>query len=306
MQKVIESIGVGKKFGATQALNDISFEVNESEIFGFIGPDGAGKTTLFRIIATLLLPDEGEMKVLGLDAKKGFKELRSNIGYMPGRFSLYQDLSVEENLNFYATVFGTTVQENYDLISDIYSHIEPFKKRLAGKLSGGMKQKLALSCALIHKPRLLVLDEPTTGVDAVSRSEFWSMLAKLRKHNITIIVSTPYMDEAMKCDRVALIQNGRILSIDTPQKIREGFSKRLYRIRAQNKYKLIIALRKYPNTNTAYSFGDSIHVTFIDNAPGESLPGFLESEGISGVTIEESGAGIEDRFLELMNIGTTA
>jgi len=306
MQKVIESIGVGKKFGATQALNDISFEVSESEIFGFIGPDGAGKTTLFRIIATLLLPDEGEMKVLGLDAKKGFKELRSNIGYMPGRFSLYQDLSVEENLNFYATVFGTTVQENYDLISDIYSHIEPFKKRLAGKLSGGMKQKLALSCALIHKPRLLVLDEPTTGVDAVSRSEFWSMLAKLRKYNITIIVSTPYMDEAMKCDRVALIQNGRILSIDTPQKIREGFSKRLYRIRAQNKYKLIIALRKYPNTNTAYSFGDSIHVTFIDNAPGDSLPGFLESEGISGVTIEESGAGIEDRFLELMNIGTTA
>ena len=300
MQKVIESIGVGKNFGATQALNDISFEVNESEIFGFIGPDGAGKTTLFRIIATLLLPNEGEMKVLGLDAAKGFKELRSNIGYMPGRFSLYQDLSVEENLNFYATVFGTTVKENYDLISDIYSHIEPFKKRLAGKLSGGMKQKLALSCALIHKPRLLVLDEPTTGVDAVSRSEFWSMLAKLRKYNITIIVSTPYMDEAMKCDRVALIQNGRILSIDTPQKIREGFRKRLYRIRAQNKYKLIIALRKYPDTNTAYSFGDSIHVTFIDNAPGDSLPAFLESEGITGVTIEESGAGIEDRFLELM------
>jgi len=306
MQKVIESFRVGKKFGETQALNDISFEVNESEIFGFIGPDGAGKTTLFRIIATLLLPDEGEMKVLGLDATKGFKELRSNIGYMPGRFSLYQDLSVEENLNFYATVFGTTVQENYDLISDIYSHIEPFKKRLTGKLSGGMKQKLALSCALIHKPRLLVLDEPTTGVDAVSRSEFWSMLAKLRKYNITIIVSTPYMDEAMKCDRVALIQNGRILSIDTPQKIREGFSKKLYRIRAQDKYKLIIALRKYPNTNTAYPFGDSIHVTFISNAPGGSLPGFLESEGVSGATIEESGADIEDRFLELMNLNTTA
>ena len=245
------------------------------------------------------------MKVLGLDAITGFKELRSNIGYMPGRFSLYQDLSVEENLNFYATVFGTTVQENYDLISDIYSHIEPFKKRLAGKLSGGMKQKLALSCALIHKPRLLVLDEPTTGVDAVSRSEFWNMLAKLRKYKITIIVSTPYMDEAMKCDRVALIQDGRVLSIDTPQKIREGFSKKLFRIRAEDKYRLLIALRRYPNTNTAYPFGDSMHVTFIDNAPGDSLPGFLESEGISGVTIEESGAGIEDRFLELMNIGTT-
>lgn len=305
MQKVIESFGVSKKFGTTQALKDISFEVNESEIFGFIGPDGAGKTTLFRIITTLLLPDEGDIKVLGLDATTGYKELRSNIGYMPGRFSLYQDLSVEENLNFYATVFGTTVQENYNLISDIYSHIEPFKKRLAGKLSGGMKQKLALSCALIHKPRLLVLDEPTTGVDAVSRSEFWSMLAKLKEYNITIIVSTPYMDEAMKCDRVALIQDGRLLSIDAPQKIREGFSKKLFMVRAPDKYRLITALRKYPNTNTAYTFGDSIHVTFIDNAPGDMLPAFLESEGIYGTTIEESGAGIEDRFLELMNSGIT-
>ena len=305
MQKVIESFGVSKKFGTTQALKDISFEVNETEIFGFIGPDGAGKTTLFRIITTLLLPDEGDIKVLGLDATTGYKELRSNIGYMPGRFSLYQDLSVEENLNFYATVFGTTVQENYNLISDIYSHIEPFKKRLAGKLSGGMKQKLALSCALIHKPRLLVLDEPTTGVDAVSRSEFWSMLAKLKEYNITIIVSTPYMDEAMKCDRVALIQDGRLLSIDAPQKIREGFSKKLFMVRAPDKYRLITALRKYPNTNTAYTFGDSIHVTFIDNAPGDMLPAFLESEGIYGTTIEESGAGIEDRFLELMNSGIT-
>ena len=300
MQKIIESFGVGKKFGETRALKDISFDVNESEIFGFIGPDGAGKTTLFRIITTLLLPDDGEMKVLGLDIKTGFKELRSNIGYMPGRFSLYQDLSVEENLNFYATVFGTTVEENYDLISDIYSHIEPFKKRLAGKLSGGMKQKLALSCALIHKPRLLVLDEPTTGVDAVSRSEFWSMLGKLREHNISIIVSTPYMDEAMKCDRVTLIQNGRLLLIDAPQKIRDGFSKRLFLVRTPEKYRLLMALRKYPNTNTAYPFGDSIHVTFINNAPGDLLHGFLESEGIHGTTIEESGAGIEDRFLELM------
>src|SRR5664280_882860 len=306
MIKAIESSGVTKSFGATLALNDITFSVNESEIFGFIGPDGAGKTTLFRIITTLLVPDKGNMKVLGMDTTTDYKELRKNIGYMPGRFSLYQDLSVEENLNFYATVFGTTVEENYELISDIYSHIEPFKKRLAGKLSGGMKQKLALSCALIHKPRLLILDEPTTGVDAVSRSEFWSMLAKLRKYNITIIVSTPYMDEAVRCNRVALIQDGRILSIDTPQNIRAGFSRKLFIVKSTEKYKLIIALRKYPNTNTAYSFGDSIHVTFIDNAPGDSLPGFLESEGISGVTIEESIAGIEDRFLELMNIGTTA
>ena len=218
MAKAIESSGVLKSFGLTKALENISFSVDEGEIFGFIGPDGAGKTTLFRIITTLLLPEKGTMKVLNMDVVKDYKELRKNIGYMPGRFSLYQDLSVEENLNFYATVFGTTVEENYELIKDIYSHIEPFKKRITGNLSGGMKQKLALSCALIHKPRLLVLDEPTTGVDAVSRSEFWDMLGKLRKYNITIIVSTPYMDEAIRCDKVALIQNGRIMSIDAPQK----------------------------------------------------------------------------------------
>jgi ABC-2 type transport system ATP-binding protein len=300
MQKVIESAGIGKKFGVTQALKDISFSVNESEIFGFIGPDGAGKTTLFRIITTLLLPDEGEMKVLGMDCIAGFKELRKNIGYMPGKFSLYQDLSVEENLNFYATVFGTTVKENYDLIADIYSHIEPFKKRLSGKLSGGMKQKLALSCALIHKPKLLVLDEPTTGVDAVSRYEFWTMLAKLRQHNITILVSTPYMDEAMRCDRVALIQNGNILSIDTPQKIREGFSRKLFMVKANEKYKLITALRNYPETVTAYPFGDSVHVTFTGNQINDSLFAYLREAGLKNVTAEETVAGIEDRFLELM------
>jgi ABC-type multidrug transport system ATPase subunit len=306
MQKVIESSNISKAFGSTKALNDITFSVDESEIFGFIGPDGAGKTTLFRIIATLLLPDNGEMKVLGSDCFAGFKELRKNIGYMPGRFSLYQDLTVEENLNFYATVFGTTVKENYDLISDIYSHIEPFKKRLAGKLSGGMKQKLALSCALIHKPKLLILDEPTTGVDAVSRSEFWAMLARLRQHNITIIVSTPYMDEAMRCDRVALIQNGSILSIAPPQKIRQGFSRKLFMIKATEKYKLITTLRKYPGTLTAYPFGDSVHVTFADNRIDESLFRFLSEAGLSNVTAVETEAGIEDRFLELMEKGAKA
>ena len=306
MQKVIESSGIFKKFGATLALKDISFSVNESEIFGFIGPDGAGKTTLFRIITTLLLPDKGEMKVLGMDCITGFKELRKNIGYMPGRFSLYQDLSVEENLNFYATVFGTTVKENYDLISDIYSHIEPFKKRLAGKLSGGMKQKLALSCALIHKPKLLVLDEPTTGVDAVSRSEFWTMLAKLRQHNITIIVSTPYMDEAMRCDRVALIQDGSILTIDAPQKIRDGFSRKLFTVKSVEKYKLINTLRKYPGTITAYPFGDSVHVTFMNGTVDDSLYDYLIMGGISDVVIQEAEAGIEDRFLELMEGGVKA
>lgn len=304
MQKVIVSSGICKRLGTAEALKDISFEVNEGEIFGFIGPDGAGKTTLFRIIATLLLPDEGEMEVLGLDCKTGYRELRKNIGYMPGRFSLYQDLSVEENLHFYATVFGTTVEENFDLISDIYAHIEPFKKRLAGKLSGGMKQKLALSCALIHKPKLIVLDEPTTGVDAVSRTEFWEMLRRLKPHNITIIVSTPYMDEAMKCDRVALIQNGRILSIDQPLKIKEGFSRKLFSAKAPEKYKLINALRNYSNTITAYPFGDSVHVTFMNDEFDESIYEYLERLGISHVVISESKAGIEDRFLELMERGT--
>jgi ABC-type multidrug transport system ATPase subunit len=221
---------------------------------------------------------------------------------MPGRFSLYQDLSVEENLNFYATVFGTTVRENYDLIADIYSHIEPFKKRLAGKLSGGMKQKLALSCALIHKPRLLVLDEPTTGVDAVSRSEFWEMLRNLKQYKITIVVSTPYMDEALKCNRVALIQNGHILSIDDPEKIREGFSRKLFSVRAAEKYRLINALREYPETLTAYPFGDSVHVTFTDDKFDNSIYEYLGSQGIRNAVINETKAGIEDRFLELMKV----
>lgn len=300
MQKAIESSCISKSFGTTKALTDISFSVDESEVFGFIGPDGGGKTTLFRIITTLLLPDAGSIKVLGLDCIHEYKELRKNIGYMPGRFSLYQDLTVEENLNFYATVFGTTVAENYDLISDIYSHIEPFKKRLTGKLSGGMKQKLALSCALIHKPRLLILDEPTTGVDAVSRSEFWNMLAKLRKHNITILVSTPYMDEAMRCDRVALIQNGRILSIDTPQKIRAGYSRKLFMVRSHEKYKLLNTLRDYPGTHTAYPFGDSVHVTFKNDIVDNTLNAFLIKQGLADAVVQEAEAGIEDRFLELM------
>jgi ABC-2 type transport system ATP-binding protein len=301
MQKVIESSGLSKSFGTTKAIDNISFTVNESEIFGFIGPDGAGKTTLFRIITTLLKPDEGNIRVLGLDSVTDYKILRKNIGYMPGRFSLYPDLSVEENLSFYATVFGTTVEENYDLISDIYSHIEPFKKRLAGKLSGGMKQKLALSCALIHKPRLLVLDEPTTGVDAVSRSEFWTMLGKLKRYNITIIVSTPYMDEAMRCDRVALIQNGKILAIDAPQNIRDGFSRKLFSARAPEKYKLIIALRQFHSTLTAYPFGDSVHATFMRDMIDPAIYDFLNIHGVTNAVISEADAGIEDRFLELMN-----
>jgi ABC-type multidrug transport system ATPase subunit len=306
MIKTIESSGVTKSFGATLALDDITFSVNESEIFGFIGPDGAGKTTLFRIITTLLVPDKGNMKVLGMDSVSDYKELRKNIGYMPGRFSLYQDLSVEENLNFYATVFGTTVEENYELISDIYSHIEPFKKRLAGKLSGGMKQKLALSCALIHKPRLLILDEPTTGVDAVSRSEFWDMLGKLHRYNITIVVSTPYMDEAIRCDRVALIQDGKLLSVDTPQNIRAGFSRKLFTVKSAEKYKLLKTLRKNQEVLTVYPFGDSMHVTLKNDSSEKSVLDYLFREGIKDAVIREAEAGIEDRFLELMENGLKA
>ena len=300
VKPAIEASGVGKRFGPTRALHNISFSVEEGEIFGFIGPDGAGKTTLFRIITTLILPDEGKIKVLGNDTVKDFRELRKVIGYMPGRFSLYQDLTVEENLAFYATVFGATIRENYELIRDIYSHIEPFKKRLAGKLSGGMKQKLALSCALIHKPRLLVLDEPTTGVDAVSRAEFWEMLKKLKQHGITIIASTPYMDEAMQCHRVALIQEGKILSVDTPEKIRAGFSRKLFSIRAPEKFRLITALKTFPETLSAYPFGDSVHVTFLNDTPVDSLADRLKKEGVNGTVIVETTPGIEDRFLELM------
>ena len=306
MIKAIESSGITKSFGATLALDDITFSVNESEIFGFIGPDGAGKTTLFRIITTLLVPDKGNMKVLGMDSITDYKELRKNIGYMPGRFSLYQDLSVEENLNFYATVFGTTVEENYELISDIYSHIEPFKKRLAGKLSGGMKQKLALSCALIHKPRILILDEPTTGVDAVSRSEFWDMLGKLHRYNITIVVSTPYMDEAIRCDRVALIQDGKLLSVDTPQNIRAGFSRKLFTVKSAEKYKLLKTLRKNQEVLTVYPFGDSMHVTLKNDSSEKSVSDYLFREGIKDAVIREAEAGIEDRFLELMENGIKA
>jgi ABC-2 type transport system ATP-binding protein len=300
MNRVIESEGITRSFGQIHALKDITFSVNEGEIFGFIGPDGAGKTTLFRIITTLLLPDSGKLEVLGLDCVRGIRELRKRIGYMPGRFSLYQDLTVGENLSFYATVFGTTVKENYHLIEDIYSHIEPFKNRLAGKLSGGMKQKLALSCALIHKPALLVLDEPTTGVDAVSRTEFWTLLSRLRKHKITILVSTPYMDEAMLCDRMALIQNGTILTVDTPQNVRAGFGRKLFLVRSDNKYGLLTALRKYQGTVTAYPFGDSVHLTVKNDAFDSGIAGFLRNEGLEDVTAEEAVAGIEDRFLELM------
>jgi ABC-2 type transport system ATP-binding protein len=301
MEPAIGAYSVSKSFGSTMALNEISFEASPSSIFGFIGPDGSGKTTLFRIVATLLVPDSGTVSVFGFDPVRDYRQLRKITGYMPGRFSLYQDLSVEENLSFYATVFGTTVQQNYDLISGIYSHLEPFKKRPAGKLSGGMKQKLALCCALIHKPRLLILDEPTTGVDAVSRTEFWEMLAELSKSEITVLVSTPYMDEAMRCDSVALIQNGSVLGTGTPSEITAGFSGTLWAASAKERLTLLQTLRRFPRTLSAYPFGDSVHVTFSRPGPGGDLEQFIAAAGVTEFSLTKIAPSIEDRFLELMS-----
>jgi len=298
---MITARNIVKKFGETVALDDISLSVEESELFGVIGPDGAGKTTLFRMFTTLLIPDSGSVSVMGYDTVKDYRAIRKEIGYMPGRFSLYQDLTVEENLKFYATVFGTNIRENYHLIKDIYSHIEPFKNRQAGKLSGGMKQKLALCCALIHAPRIIILDEPTTGVDAVSRTEFWEMLKNLRKENITIVVSTPYMDEASRCDRVALMQSGRILINDSPDNLLKVSGKKLYAVSSASKWALINALRSHPSVVTADAFGDSIHVTFRGEQVEDSLADHLLANGIKDALVKETEPGIEDTFLYLMN-----
>lgn len=278
-------------YGEVSALRDISFEVERGEIFGLIGPDGAGKTSLFRILTTLLLADSGTAMVDGLDVVQDYKEIRKRVGYMPGRFSLYQDLTVEENLSFFATVFGTTIEENYHLIKDIYQHIEPFKNRRAGKLSGGMKQKLALSCALIHKPTVLFLDEPTTGVDPVSRKEFWEMLKRLKQQGITILVSTPYMDEASLCDRIAFIQKGKILSIDPPEKIIADFPHKVFAVETDNNYEILKQLRQSENVRSVFSFGDSLHVVFKDISK-------IGNEQINA-ELKEIEPTIEDCFMAL-------
>lgn len=298
---VVEIKSINKSYAKVQALSNINVEVEAGELFGFIGPDGAGKTTLFRTLATLLVPDSGTATVLGYDVVKDYKEIRPQLGYMPGRFSLYQDLSVEENLSFFASVFGTTISENYDLIEPIYNQLEPFKNRLAGNLSGGMKQKLALSCALIHKPTLLLLDEPTTGVDAVSRKEFWEMLADLKKQNITIIVSTPYMDEAKLCDRVALIQDGETLQIDTPANIVATFSKPLYAVKSSKTYDLLLALKSFEHTHSIQPFGENLHYTDLRSEPDlDSLKTYLANQGIDDVEIKSITPNIEDSFMALM------
>ncbi|GBU07252.1 hypothetical protein AwDysgo_05830 [Bacteroidales bacterium] len=276
------------------ALKDISFDVKKGELFGLIGPDGSGKTSLFRILTTVLLADAGTAQVEGLDVVKDFKKIRTMVGYMPGKFSLYQDLSVEENLTFFANVFNTSIEENYHLIKDIYVQIAPFKDRKAGKLSGGMKQKLALCCALIHKPKVLFLDEPTTGVDPVSRSEFWEMLKKLKPEGITILVSTPYMDEAVLCDRIAMMQEGKILSIDTPQLIVAQYDKPLYAIKASNNYLLLQTLRQDPLVDSCYMFGEFLHLR-----PKGDIALLMKGLNASCSQIEPS---IEDCFIELMKL----
>lgn len=298
---------ISKSYKKVKALDDVSFDVNPGELFGLIGPDGAGKTTLFRILTTLLIPDEGTATVAGFDVVRDYKAIRKSVGYMPGRFSLYQDLTVEENLNFFATVFGTSLEENYDLIKDIYVQIEPFKDRRAGKLSGGMKQKLALSCALIHKPKVLFLDEPTTGVDPVSRKEFWEMLKRLKEKGITILVSTPYMDEAALCDRIALIQEGKILEIDTPENIVNNHPKTIYNVSAKNTYQLIQDLKEYPGNQSVFAFGEFIHYTDVDKAFNpDDLQNYLIGKNHEQVEIYPAQVTIEDVFMDLASQHKTA
>ena len=303
---VLENITKTYNGGKTKGVQDVSFAVKKGELFGLIGPDGAGKTSIFRMLTTLLLPDSGRATVDGYDVVKDYKVIRQQVGYMPGKFSLYQDLTIWENLNFFATLFGTTIDENYYLIKDIYVQIERFKDRRAGKLSGGMKQKLALCCALIHKPSVLFLDEPTTGVDPVSRQEFWEMLKRLKQQNITLLVSTPYMDEATLCDRIALIQSGKILSINTPAGIINQFGANLLAVRSNDMFRLLQDLRAYPHATSCYTFGEYHHLTLADTAaPAEAiadLKQYLFQKGHNNdVFINPIKPTIEDCFMALMS-----
>lgn len=288
---------ISKSFKKVQALNDVSFHAEKGELFGIIGPDGAGKTTLFRIMTTLTIPDNGSVLINNRSILKDYMEIRKNIGYMPGRFALYQDLTVEENLNFFASVFNTTIEENYHLVKGIYSHIAPFKNRKAGKLSGGMKQKLALSCALIHKPEVLFLDEPTTGVDPVSRKEFWDMLYDLKNMGITIIVSTPYMDEASRCDRIALIKNGAFIDVDTPENIINNFKQILIALKADNMRQLLKDVRKCSQIKSAFAFGAEIHAVIDDEDKIEDINNQLKNLDHKNIEIYRISPAIEDCYI---------
>jgi ABC-type multidrug transport system ATPase subunit len=295
--------GLTMNYGETEALKGVDFSINKGEIFGFIGPDGAGKTSLFRILTTLLLPVSGHAVIEGFDVVKEYRQLRKILGYMPGRFSLYQDLTVEENLKFFAGIFKADIQQNYHLISDIYDQIAPFRKRRAGKLSGGMKQKLALSCALIHQPEVLILDEPTTGVDAVSRREFWDMLLRLKQSGITILVATPYMDEALLCDRVALMQHGSIMVTDTPQSIIASYPQRLFRLKTNQTLSMLDQLRQIQGISSAEIFGQYIHVSVeVEFVDGVNFVEFIKKSGFGDVDFEEISPGIEDCFIYFMKL----
>ena len=300
----VEADNLIKRYGSSEALRGVSFRVSEGEIFGIIGPDGAGKTSIFRILTTLILPDGGSARVLGLDVVQDYHEIRRRVGYMPGRFSLYQDLSVEENLRFFATLFGTTIEENYDLVKDIYSYLEPFRKRKAGALSGGMKQKLALSCALIHKPDVLFLDEPTTGVDPVSRKEFWTMLRRLREQGLSIVVSTPYMDEATLCDRIALIRKGIFLDTDTPADIISKFTLPLLAVSGPHMPSLLRDIRRIPQVFSCFAFGDTHHAVMRPSdlsleAQINLLNTSLHATGHSDLSIRPIRPNVEDCYMYL-------
>jgi ABC-2 type transport system ATP-binding protein len=307
----VEIRSLTKRYEKVVALDDVSFDVSEGELFGLVGPDGAGKTTLFRILTTLILPDQGSATVLGLDVVKDLWEIRSRVGYMPGGFALYPDLSVAENLEFFAAVFGTTVEKGYELIAPIYKQLEPFRDRRAEALSGGMKQKLALSCALVHRPDILLLDEPTTGVDAVSRREFWDQLAVLKTTGLTIVVSTPYMDEALRCDRIALIHGGRILEIDPPQAIGGRYELPLIAVRGSNRFGLLQALRGFQHAHSVYLFGDELHYTdaragMTAESIANELREYLVQHGHRDAVTEPIKAGIEDSFMALMGAAPAA
>lgn len=290
---------ITKRYNKTKALEQVGFSIRSGELCGLIGADGAGKTTLFEILATLLSPDEGNASVAGMDIRNNKKEIRSLIGYMPGKFSLYQDLSVEENLNFYATIFGTTIDQGYSLIAPIWDQLKPFSNRPAGKLSGGMKQKLALCCALVHQPEVLLLDEPTTGVDPVSRREFWEMLSHLKEKGITILVSTPYMDEAVKCERIAFLHEGRLLEVKTPDEFVDSYRGFIYQIQSDVPYRILRQLGALSQTKSAYLFGRNVHWT-IDEKETNQAEWLLRKEGIEFSVISQIKPTIEDALMQLM------
>jgi len=299
MKNAVETQGLTKSYGKLVALDHVSLSVPEGSLFGLIGPDGAGKTTLYQILTTLLSPDEGNAIVAGLDVAKDYRRLRAEIGYMPERFSLYPDLTVMENLRFFAALFGVDIKDSLDLIAPIFDQLKEFPNRMAKALSGGMKQKLALSCALIHRPRVLLLDEPTTGVDAVSRSEFWKMLGRLKDMGITVLVSTSYMDEAERCEYVALMNRGKILDVNTPKKLMEGLGRNLYNASAKEMYPLLEALRSMPDVEDCYTFGATLHVVATEAFRPEVAVNRLRQEGLTDVRVYPAKGNIEDLFIKL-------